>query len=213
MKQRTSLREQRKLSYPPVRNVISRTAGVIRHKIPSRVLNKVFVAEGGLEKPAIYLIDHLVAAGAVDYFVCQPRKIPLPGLGKAKRYTPDVLIQLADGRHVYLEIKSSRALLKFDVMRRMAHAKRALLTEGHGFLIWTEREIKWQPRLADVLALRPLMWTEPTVHTLRAALQAHQHITDSLLADLAPDAGAEIWSPPLAPIPPVVDVAEVATCS
>ncbi len=105
-----------------------------------------------LEHDGLLLLD---MTAAVRRLKAQPETFDLRIAGRGRRYTPDAFIELRDGSIIWIEIKTSDYLFRhpdLDGRRGLIEAVCAL--RGGRFLLWTEREIRRQPRWQTAWRLR-----------------------------------------------------------
>lgn len=145
--------------------------------IGSNKLGREVAYESGLEREAIQLCE---ASRLVIWFQEQPVAIEYVWEGRARLYFPDLLVELADGQRLLMEVKPvrdfpvARNLAKFAAAEAWAHSY------GYGFIVTdlrvTLQEVRNhdanEPALAELATLPPagpLRWSD-----VRATLLGHQ---------------------------------------
>ncbi|OQS35397.1 MULTISPECIES: TnsA endonuclease N-terminal domain-containing protein [Chromobacterium] len=129
------------------REVIHSTGGIMRGKFPSRKTGRLVHYEGLLERDAIYLFE---TSPLVESFAEQPERIYFPDGNKLRRYTPDFVLDLHDGRRVLVEIKPTRSLQQPDVRHKLDCIAAELGRTGQTFLVLSEADLRQQPRLDNL---------------------------------------------------------------
>jgi len=129
------------------REVIHATGGIMRGKFPSRKTGRLVHYEGLLERDAIYLFE---TSPLIESYAEQPERIHFPDGNKLRRYTPDFVLDLHDGRRVLVEIKPARCLQQPDVRHKLDCVATELERTGQAFLVLSEADLRQQPRLDNL---------------------------------------------------------------
>lgn len=132
----------------PVRKVVTRSGKRFRGKFPSRKLGRMVQWESLLERDAILVLEH---RPDVDWYEEQPsEEIYYDAYGTPWRYTPDFGVRLTDGSEFHIEVKPSGKLVDVDLCHKLALIERRYRETGRHFEIWTEREIRAEPRFSTL---------------------------------------------------------------
>ena len=129
------------------RQVISPSGGIMRGKFPSRKNGRMVHHEGMLELDAIYLLE---ASPQVVRYREQPITITYPDGNRARRYTPDLEVTLADGQSIWVEVKPAVFLLKDEVQHKLACVAKQLQRNEQRFVVLTEEVLRQEPRQSNV---------------------------------------------------------------
>lgn len=129
------------------REVIHSTGGIMRGKFPSRKTGRLVHYEGLLERDAIYLFE---TSPLIESYAEQPERIHFRDGNKLRRYTPDFVLDLHDGRRVLVEIKPTRSLQQPDVRHKLDCVAAELEQTGQAFLVLSEADLRLQPRLDNL---------------------------------------------------------------
>jgi len=154
----------------PVRKVVTRSGKRFRGKFPSRKLGRMVQWESLLERDAILILEH---RPDVDWYEEQPsEEIYYDAYGTAWRYTPDFGVRLTNGSEFHIEVKPLGKLVDVDLCHKLALIELRYKETGRRFEIWTEREIRADPRFS----------TLRTIH--RARVRLDNFDTEQQLAQL-----------------------------
>lgn len=129
------------------REVIHSTGGIMRGKFPSRKTGRLVHYEGLLERDAIYLFE---TSPLIESYAEQPERIHFPDGNKLRRYTPDFVLDLHDGRRVLVEIKPTRSLQRPEVHHKLDCVATELVRAGQAFLVLSEADLRQQPQLDNL---------------------------------------------------------------
>ena len=103
-----------------------------------------FPFEGLLEREAMVLLD---VDGAVRSFHAQPETFRWRPDGRARHYTPDLLVECADGGKIYLEVKPGDRIDP-GMDGRRTHIEAECRERGASFAIWSGDRIRGGHRLS-----------------------------------------------------------------
>jgi hypothetical protein len=111
--------------------------------------------ESGLERDLIRLMEW---APFATRLVTQPLRIAYIDGGKTRRYTPDLLVGRDGAPDKLIEVKYAEATESEEFRRWQRLITRACDELGYEFEVWTEREIRVDPRLQNVSYLLRYRW-------------------------------------------------------
>lgn len=128
---------------------------------------------------------HLEADPQVRAFVSQPATIPVVLDGENHQYTPDFVVEMADGGLTVIEVKphSKAQKLSFD------HIAATFRQQGIRFVVRTDLDIHRQPRFANVQALCVYRIDELPVRLMFVIRDALQSLRPRTVGDLAEAVG------------------------
>ncbi|WP_287879382.1 TnsA endonuclease N-terminal domain-containing protein [Aquitalea sp.] len=135
------------LEHQRAREIVRPTGGILRGKFPSRKTGRMVHHEGLLERDAIYLFE---TSPLIESYSEQPATIYFPDGKRLRRYTPDFALDLKNGDHVLVEVKSVRSLKQVKIRHKLAQVEMFLQKQDQVFLILTDAEIRQQPRLNNL---------------------------------------------------------------
>ena len=126
------------------------------------------------ERDAMVLLD--IDPGVVA-FHSQPETFRWVDAGRARRYTPDILVERRDGGREYREVKPRKVRdLDPTLDGRLDRILIECAARGAAFAFWTKEEIQGQPRLSNAKRLRSSLdfVDEASVRIVRAAIAAER---------------------------------------
>lgn len=127
----------------------------------------------------------------VSAFALKPETLIWSDGGRELRYTPDFQVVSRNGRVVYREAMSQRKLDADPSLKgRRSRITEACAVRGASFEIWTETEIRKQPRLANCARIRAAVafLTPTNLSIVRAGLAAGRPVSfGALQAALGPN--------------------------
>lgn len=170
----------------PVRKVVSRSKGRVNGFYYSRKAQRLLPWESQLERDALIIVDLMPE---VEGVVVQPFKLTYQCDGRERTYFPDILISGDFGRTV-IEVKAKRELLKPENIKRFPMIQTALVEKGYQFEIWTEEDIRREPRSSNVGILNAYRLCEPTVfdaNKLSSLFQASRNVLIQDIVDIIGD--------------------------
>jgi hypothetical protein len=92
-----------------------------------------------------------------------------------KRYTPDYAVVLNDNRRIGVEVRPIKSVVKSRFLEKLPFIRRAALANGYDdFELWTEQEIRVQPRLANaalIASSRSFLADEAALHRMRLVIR------------------------------------------
>ncbi|KZB70814.1 MULTISPECIES: TnsA endonuclease N-terminal domain-containing protein [Thalassospira] len=135
----------------PVRQVVSRSKGRVHGLYYSRKAKRLLPWESQLERDALIILDLIPE---VDDIAVQPFKLTYQFDGRDRVYFPDILITGGFGQKV-IEVKPKRDLGKPENLKRFPVIETVLAEKGYQFEIWTEDDIRREPRRSNVKSLSP----------------------------------------------------------
>ena len=135
----------------PVRQVVSRSKGRVHGLYYSRKVKRLLPWESQLERDALIILDLIPE---VDDIAVQPFKLNYQFDGRERVYFPDILITGDFGRKV-IEVKPKHNLGKPENLKRFPVIETVLAEKGYQFEIWTEDDIRREPRSSNVRSLSP----------------------------------------------------------
>lgn len=118
-------------------------------KWPSVKTGLTMYAESSRERAQLRLLEW---DPAVVSYVSQPLRLYYDDDGRARRYTPDVLVE-TDACTVIIEVKPEEKTLDPKFKRWEAVVRNAFAEQGLEFEVLTERTIRLEPRLSNVSLL------------------------------------------------------------
>lgn len=133
--------------------------------------------ESLLERDLMVLQDIDPEVGA---FTLKPDTLIWSDGGRELRYTPDFQVITRNGRVVYREAMSQRKLDADPSLKgRRSRITEACAARGASFEVWTETEIRKQPRLANCARIRAAVafLTPTNLSIVRTALAAGRPVS------------------------------------
>jgi len=167
----------------PVRKVVSRSKGRVNGYYYSRKARRLLPWESQLERDALIIVDLMPE---VDQVAVQPFKLVYQCDGRDRIYFPDILIQGSFGETV-IEVKASGELRKPDNQKRFPLIEATLAENGYRFEIWTEQDIRREPRRKNLGLLSAYRLCEPPAvdkKQLRSLFRGCPHVSIQEVADL-----------------------------
>lgn len=135
----------------PVRKVVRRSGKNFRGYFPSRKVGGLIGWESIHERDAILILEY---TPEVKTFEEQPsEETYYLDDGTARKYYPDLRVDYADGRVVDIEIKPSQKLENPVLAEKLSLVARRYAQLNREFVVWTEREIRAEPRFSQYKAL------------------------------------------------------------
>lgn len=135
----------------PVRKVVARSGKRFRGKFPSRKLGRMVQWESLHERDAILVLEYLPS---VEMYEEQPsEEIYYDAFGTPWRYTPDLRVRLTDSSEFDIEVKPSDKLSDPDLCHKLALIESRYRELGRRFEIWTEKDIRAEPRFSTLRAI------------------------------------------------------------
>lgn len=132
----------------PVRKVVRRSGKNFRGYFPSRRLGRLVGWESLHERDAIRLVEYDPTVASYEE---QPsEEIYYEVSGKARRYYPDLRVHYRNGRVVDIEVKPRQKLEDPRIEAKFKRIQKRYKELGRRFEIWTEREIRAEPRFSEV---------------------------------------------------------------
>lgn len=132
----------------PVRKVVTRSGKGFRGKFPSRKMGCVLQWESLHERDALLICEYTPGIKAYEH---QPsEEIFYDEAGKAQRYFPDLKVTFESGDVVWVEVKPSEKLEDPKTARKYALVAQYFSQQQRRFEIWTEREIRREPRFSTI---------------------------------------------------------------
>ncbi|WP_444633367.1 TnsA endonuclease N-terminal domain-containing protein [Cupriavidus oxalaticus] len=133
-----------------VRKVITRRSNHFRTYIPS--------IKNGRPTPCESMLEGMFArfcevSPLVRSYEVQPERVTLDFGDHTERYVPDMHVQLATGKDVWVEVKPMVRLRSPRVAKRMAAAKAQFAAMGREFRVVTDAVLRMQPRATNILEL------------------------------------------------------------
>jgi hypothetical protein len=124
----------------------------------------------------------LIIIMEVDYtiagFWAQPETFRWRQGKRARRYTPDFLVQLADGNREYREVKLTKRLIKDPTFKgRRTDIEHECALRGAIFAVWTKSDVHKQPRYRNartILANGGPVFNERAQKALHKTLAIHR---------------------------------------
>lgn len=124
-------------------------------KTPSRKTKEMIPWESQLERDYVALVE---ADPEVTRICSQPFKIEYILDGKKHSYTPDYWVERRKKRNSVVEIKPSEYVDKFRELYEAVQIECAV--KGWDYVVLTEKEIRFQPRLDNAKLLCRYSWNE-----------------------------------------------------
>lgn len=153
----------------PARRIVTGRRNRCVGTFPSRKINRLVEFESMLELDAITIVE---ADPAVLGFLAQPRTMKWRDAdGRARRYTPDLLVRTALG-DAYREVKPARRLERDPSLKgRIDTIKACCQAEGAIFETWSDIDIRREPRLSNArLIVNAGRWSRPDLDAEAAVL-------------------------------------------
>jgi len=173
----------------PARRVVTgRRTGAFTGTFPSRKMGQLVAFESLLEADLIALLE---VSPDVLRFHAQPETIRWrEPTGRLRRYTPDFLVETAREGRVYREVKPRRRLLKDPTLGgRRARIVAECAERGGQFEVWTEVEIRAEPRAANVRAILAAGRSARDKLAEAVIMRALYHLGRTTLDELARETG------------------------
>ena len=125
------------------RNVVRQSPHRVTGKFASAKNGRAIQLESRLERDAICLLetDHRAVR-----FREQPAVVKYRVNGELHEYYPDLRVERARSKDI-IEVKPFDEAQRPENQERFAEIARVLEADGFGFVVWTEKEIRPQPRL------------------------------------------------------------------
>jgi len=157
----------------PVRRVVTgRKRRSIAREVWSLKMGQEVPSESLIEADLIVVME---ADPRVDGFWAQPETFRWRQKGRVRRYTPDFLVLLTDGSRMYREVKPSRVLERDPSLGgRRPHIEAECARRGAQFEVWTERDIRRQPRYGNAREIQRR--AGPWTRQMEAALAALRRV-------------------------------------
>ncbi len=153
----------------PVRKAVTRSGRHFRVKFPSRKLGKTVGVESLLERDAVLVLEY---SQDVRYYEGQPRRVVYySAKGKPHSYIPDFDAHYVDETTTDIEVKPSAKLLNPKLKEKYELIAERYRQLGLRFEIWTENEIRAEPRFSnirDIHRARPRFVTDQEEAALAA---------------------------------------------
>ena len=116
-------------------------------KYPGYKSRRMHQWESQLEADAFRRLD---ADPGVIHFAEQPVKLTFPdGAGKTRIHYPDLLVRFP-GRQEFVEVKPDKDAASDDVVSRADALRPLLASEGYGYRIWRESEIRQNHKIPNI---------------------------------------------------------------
>ncbi|SOC20426.1 TnsA endonuclease N-terminal domain-containing protein [Thalassospira xiamenensis] len=131
------------------RRVVTRSKGRVVGHFYSHKNGKHLQWESQLERDCMRVLDILPD---VEGFSEQPFALPYDFNGVEKTYYPDLLVTKAEAETV-IEVKPYAKSIIPEAVERFRHIECALHELGVSFEVWTEKEIRREPRWSNVILL------------------------------------------------------------
>lgn len=136
----------------PVRKVVTRSGRGIRSKFPGRKGAGMVACESPLEADAALLFEF---NPAVRSYAAQPSwEVYHDAQGNAHRFAPDFRVDFVHGNQLLVEIKSDRDAAYPPTARVLGLKAMAMQAQGKHYRVLTSKEIRKQPRFANLSLLR-----------------------------------------------------------
>lgn len=142
------LRNQDGGTLAPVRNIKRSKFGKQTTFFPSRKNGSQIVCEVRLEADACFYWEH--DKNVVSYRE-QPECLLIEVEGKPRRYTPDFEVRYANGLRKFVEVKPENVYRKPKYLALYRAAREFLLARGDDFELFTDDQIRQQPRLDNLI--------------------------------------------------------------
>ncbi|NYI24822.1 hypothetical protein EWH08_18705 [Sphingobium indicum] len=108
--------------------------------------------ESLLERDALLLLDF---DRDVAHFSVQPETFVWTEAGRQRRYTPDIRLEMADGKIIYRQVKLATRLAADPTLGgRLPAIEAECAARGGRHEMWLDTDIRRQPRLSNVRRLR-----------------------------------------------------------
>ncbi|WP_177410172.1 TnsA endonuclease N-terminal domain-containing protein [Pseudomonas sp. LFM046] len=133
---------------PPERSIGRSKYGKQTTVFPSRKNGSLIICETRLEADACF---HWEQDRNVIAYREQPERLHLVVEGKARTYVPDFVVQYADRPIRFVEVKPDNVYQKPKYLALYRAAKQLLKTRGADFELLTERKIRRQPLLNNLI--------------------------------------------------------------
>ncbi len=131
------------------RKVVRRTTHRVVGRFPSLKSSRVVHWESQLERDMIRLLEF---DPAVLSYREQPEPLRYFESGERRKYTPDFIAQMTSGVTVF-EVKPYEQSITSPLKERLVAFREHYAAQGIDFLVMTEREIRKEPRLSNIIRL------------------------------------------------------------
>ncbi len=136
-------------NYTPVRNPVRKKKGTYCGYFPSTKMNRMIGYESTLELDAIRLFE---ADPAVQAYCEQPKQVTYTRHQRSHINTVD-FVALQNGVEEFFEVKPYKRLENKETEAAYAAVAEVYREQGHYYKIFTEFDIKQQPRLSNAKEL------------------------------------------------------------
>lgn len=131
------------------RKIVRRTTHRVVGRSPSLKSNRVVHWESQLERDMIRLLEF---DPAVLSYREQPEPLMYYEGGRKRKYTPDFIAEMISGVTMF-EVKPSDQANTSPLRERLLAFKKKYAEQGISYLVMTDREIRKEPRLSNVIKL------------------------------------------------------------